>query len=105
MIDKHWIGHELPASVLPIERSRLQFFAKAIGETDPIYTDKLAAQAAGYRAVGLGPRGGELGDDLPGDALRREQRRLARPPGRGPAPGRDFCDAATWGDGQPAGDF
>jgi acyl dehydratase len=48
MIDKKWIGHELPASVLPIERSRLQFFAKAIGETDPVYTDVNAARAAGY---------------------------------------------------------
>ena len=48
MIDKKWIGHELPASVLPIERSRLRFFAKAIGEIDPIYTDASAAQGAGY---------------------------------------------------------
>ena len=48
MIDKKWLGHELPASVLPIERSRLQFFAKATGETNPVYTDKSAAQAAGY---------------------------------------------------------
>lgn len=48
MIDKKWIGHELPASVLEIERSRLQFFAKAIGETNPIYTDVAAARDAGY---------------------------------------------------------
>lgn len=48
MIDKKWIGHELPASVLPIERSRLQFFAKAIGETNPVYTDPAAARDAGY---------------------------------------------------------
>jgi acyl dehydratase len=48
MIDRKWIGHELPSSVLPIERSRLQFFAKAIGETDPIYTDAAAARDAGY---------------------------------------------------------
>ena len=48
MIDKKWIGHELPASVLPIERTRLQFFAKAIGETDPVYTDTAAARDAGY---------------------------------------------------------
>jgi acyl dehydratase len=48
MIDKKWIGHALPASVLPIERSRLQFFAKAIGETDPVYTDAAAARDAGY---------------------------------------------------------
>ena len=48
MIDKKWIGHELPASVLHLERSRLQFFAKAIGETDPIYSDAAAARDAGY---------------------------------------------------------
>ena len=48
MIDKKWIGHELPASELPIERSRLQFFAKAIGETSPVYSDVHAARAAGY---------------------------------------------------------
>ena len=48
MIDKKWIGYELPASVLPIERSRLKFFAKAIGETNPVYTDPSAARDAGY---------------------------------------------------------
>lgn len=48
MIDTKWIGHEWPAAVLPIERSRLQFFAKAIGETDPVYTDVAAAREAGY---------------------------------------------------------
>jgi acyl dehydratase len=48
MIDRNWIGHELPPSVLPIEASRLRFFAKAIGETDPIYTDVAAARDAGY---------------------------------------------------------
>lgn len=48
MIDKKWIGHALPPSVLPIERSRLQFFAKAIGECNPIYTDPASARDAGY---------------------------------------------------------
>lgn len=48
MIDKKWIGHELPPAILPIERTRLQFFAKAIGETDPVYTDVTAAREAGY---------------------------------------------------------
>jgi acyl dehydratase len=48
MIDRKWIGHELPVSELPIERSRLRFFAKAIGETDPVYTDEAAARDAGY---------------------------------------------------------
>lgn len=48
MIDRKWIGHEYPPSALPIERGRLRFFAKAIGETDPVYTDEAAARAAGY---------------------------------------------------------
>jgi len=30
---------------------RLKFFAKAIGETNPIYTDEAAALEAGYRAL------------------------------------------------------
>ncbi|MGB3069894.1 MAG: MaoC family dehydratase N-terminal domain-containing protein [Ottowia sp.] len=48
MIDKKWIGHELPASVLPVERTRLQFFAKATGETRLVYTEVSAARDAGY---------------------------------------------------------
>ena len=48
MIDKKWIGHELPPSELVLERGRLRFFAQAIGETDPVYTDVEAARAAGY---------------------------------------------------------
>jgi acyl dehydratase len=48
MIDKKFIGHQLPPSVLMVDRTRLQFFAKAIGETDPVYTDLAAARAAGY---------------------------------------------------------
>lgn len=48
MIDKKWIGHELPPSVLQIERGRLQFFAKATGETRPVYTDLAAARDAGF---------------------------------------------------------
>ncbi len=48
MIDRKWIGHRMPPATLPIERSRLQFFAKAIGETDPVYVDHDAAVQAGY---------------------------------------------------------
>lgn len=48
MIDKKWIGFKLPTSVLNIDRSRLRFFAKAIGETSSVYTDVQAARAAGY---------------------------------------------------------
>jgi acyl dehydratase len=31
-----------------VERGRLRLFAKAIGETNPVYTDLAAARAAGY---------------------------------------------------------
>ncbi|MBR0684380.1 MaoC family dehydratase N-terminal domain-containing protein [Bradyrhizobium manausense] len=48
MIDPRWIGHVLPTTTFEIERSRLRFFAKAIGETDPVYTDQAAAREAGH---------------------------------------------------------
>ena len=32
MIDRKWIGHAMKTSVLTVDRTRLQFFAKAIGE-------------------------------------------------------------------------
>jgi len=48
VIDRSWIGRELEPSELVIERGRLRAFARAIGETDPVYTNVEAAQAAGY---------------------------------------------------------
>ncbi|EHP42742.1 maoc-like dehydratase [Cupriavidus basilensis OR16] len=48
MVDKKWIGFEIGSSVLPVERGRLKFFAKAIGETNPVYLDESAARDAGY---------------------------------------------------------
>lgn len=48
MIDKKWIGHSLDATRMPLERGRLRAFARAIGETDPVYTQVEAARAAGY---------------------------------------------------------
>lgn len=51
MIDRKWIGRTTKPSVLPIERRRVQFFAKAIGETAAIHLDPEAARAAGYSDV------------------------------------------------------
>jgi acyl dehydratase len=48
MIDRSFIGRDLPSSTMTLERGRLRFFAKAVGETDPVYTDLEAARAAGY---------------------------------------------------------
>jgi acyl dehydratase len=51
MIDKRFIGHVLPAYSVPVEAGRLRFFAKATGQTDPIYSDEAAARAAGHPAL------------------------------------------------------
>lgn len=48
MIDTRWIGETLPPAELTLERGRLRFFAKAIGETNPVYVDLGAARAAGH---------------------------------------------------------
>lgn len=48
MIDRKFIGHQLTPSVLHLDRTRLQYFAKAIGEQDPVYLDVAAARLAGY---------------------------------------------------------
>ena len=55
MLDKTKIGHEFPSFTVDVEKGRLRFFAKAIGETNPIYTDEGAAQAAGYPAIPAPP--------------------------------------------------
>ena len=55
MIDRSHIGRRLPPATLEIERGRLKFFAKAIGETDPVYTDAAAARDAGYRDLPAPP--------------------------------------------------
>ena len=48
MIDKKWIKLQLPSASFTVDRGRLQFFAKAIGETNSVYSDLDAAKAAGY---------------------------------------------------------
>jgi len=55
MIDKKWIGYTGPEVSFDIERGRLKFFAQAIGESNPIYLDQKAAQAAGYRDLPVPP--------------------------------------------------
>lgn len=55
MIDKKHIGRTTPPQTIDVEKGRLKFFAKAIGETDPVYTDEEAAEAAGYSALPAPP--------------------------------------------------
>jgi len=51
MLDTSYIGHEFSSFTTDVEKGRLRFFAKAIGETNPIYTDEAVAMEAGYRAL------------------------------------------------------
>jgi hypothetical protein len=55
MLDRSKIGHEFSSFTADVEKGRLRFFAKAIGETNPIYTDEEAAKAAGHKAIPAPP--------------------------------------------------
>ena len=51
MIDKKFIGYEVPPTLWDVEKGRIRFFAEVVGATDPIHLDAAAAKAAGYRNV------------------------------------------------------
>jgi acyl dehydratase len=55
MIDKSWIGKSLPALTVDVEKGQLKFFAKSVGEKNPLYTDEEVARVAGYRALPAPP--------------------------------------------------
>ncbi|UVE19602.1 MaoC family dehydratase N-terminal domain-containing protein [Pseudomonas sp. LS44] len=55
MADTSLIGRSLGVTSAELEKGRLRFFAKSIGETDPVYTDEAAAHAAGYRSLPMPP--------------------------------------------------
>jgi acyl dehydratase len=55
MADKSLIGRSTGVTTSEVEKGRLRFFAKAIGETDPVYFDEVAARAAGYKALPVPP--------------------------------------------------
>jgi acyl dehydratase len=49
------IGLELDPITVTIEAGRLRFFAEAIGETNPTFSDSAAATEAGYPALPVPP--------------------------------------------------
>jgi len=55
MIDRRHIGHQLPPFQVEVEKGRLRFFAMATGQTDPVYTDEVAARDAGHRGLPVPP--------------------------------------------------
>ncbi|MCJ0894766.1 MaoC family dehydratase N-terminal domain-containing protein [Rhodococcus sp. IEGM 1401] len=54
-IDPAAIGTELEPVAITVDAARLRFFAKAIGETNPVYIDTDAAQAAGHPDLPVPP--------------------------------------------------
>jgi acyl dehydratase len=54
-VDPSAIGSTLPPTELTIDPGRLRFFAKAIGETNPVFTDPEAARAAGHPGLPVPP--------------------------------------------------
>ncbi|RBA31946.1 MaoC family dehydratase [Dietzia maris] len=49
------VGTQLPAVEMTVDAGRLRFFAKAIGEVDPVYSDVAAARAAGHPDLPVPP--------------------------------------------------
>lgn len=55
MADSSFIGRRISQGAIAVEQGRLRFFAQAIGETDPVYTEAAAALAAGHPALPVPP--------------------------------------------------
>lgn len=55
MINRNIIGMVFPAHSAVVESGQLRFFAKAIGETNPIYFDEAAARDAGHPTLPVPP--------------------------------------------------
>jgi len=55
MFDKSHIGTSFPPFVIEVERCKIHELALAIGDDNPAYHSREAAQAAGYKDVPLSP--------------------------------------------------
>lgn len=55
MADVAHIGYRHPAYSVDVEQGMLRFFARVIGETNPIYTEEAAARAAGLPGLAAPP--------------------------------------------------
>lgn len=54
-IDRRHIGYRTQPTTVAVDRWRVKLFCQAIGDTDPVYWDIAAAQAAGHRDCPLPP--------------------------------------------------
>lgn len=54
-LDASLVGSTRPGGTLLVTRSRLRLFAKATGQTDPVFVDPDAAKQAGHRDLPVPP--------------------------------------------------
>ncbi len=55
MVDTSKIGHSFPPFTIEVERCKIHELALAVGDPNPIYHEREAAQQAGYKDVPLFP--------------------------------------------------
>ncbi len=55
MVDPSLVGRALPATHARVDPGRLELFLDALGETNPIYRDRAAAETAGYSGRPIPP--------------------------------------------------
>lgn len=55
MLDKKHVGRIVSRHSVEVEQGKLRFFAKAIGETDPVYTDESVAAGRGHARLAVPP--------------------------------------------------
>jgi acyl dehydratase len=55
MVDQTAVGRRFNPVTASVEPGRLRYFLETIGESNPVYRDERAAQAAGYRGLPIPP--------------------------------------------------
>lgn len=55
MLDQSIVGKEYAPFTVEIEKGRIRFFARSIGETNPVYFDESQARAAGFHSIPVPP--------------------------------------------------
>ncbi|WP_431521417.1 FAS1-like dehydratase domain-containing protein [Blastomonas fulva] len=56
LFDRSTKGHVMPTVSVLVERGQIRFFARALGETNPVHFDVGAAKAAGYPDLAAPPQ-------------------------------------------------
>lgn len=51
MLERSLVGRQSEPAVIEVEKNAIRRFAEALGDPNPIYTDEVAARAAGYASL------------------------------------------------------